>query len=143
MIFFLAAYKEPVDTYAYLWDDASESKEISEPIYDSPYDLPYDASKVPHLSSAPKKPLPETPGASGPPKPKRGDIREAMYINTNDVEKLLNEIYDDSQLARGVKPEVKKRALKKIRQERLQESRLDVSDFCCYRGTTAMEHLRQ
>ena len=130
MVFFLAAYKEPLDVYTSLWLEESGNKEGSEPIYDSPYDLPYDAPNVSHLSSAPKKPLPETPlAASGPPKPKRGDIREAIYINTNDVEKLLNEIYDDSQLTQGVKPEVKKRALKKIRQERLQESQLSVSDF--------------
>ena len=77
----------------------------------------------------PKKPLPETPVTNPPPKPKRSDVSEAIYINTNDVEKLLNEIYEDSKLTEEVKPEVKKRALKKIRQERMEESKSIVRGF--------------
>jgi len=118
----LPEYSEPVDSYGTLWT-ATEGQAPSDPIYDSPYEIPYDIYKVPQLLMVPKKPLPETPVTNPPPKPKRSDVSEAIYINTNDVEKLLNEIYEDSKLTEEVKPEVKKRALKKIRQERMEESK--------------------
>lgn len=72
------------------------------------------------MSQAPQKPLPDIPLDKAPPKPKRSAVKEAYYINSNDVEKLLNEFYDDSKLNEGVKPEVKKRVFKKIRQERMK-----------------------
>ena len=121
-ILYLAAYREPLDIYEQLWSEMSENDATSEPIYD----LPYDSPNLPKLSPAPKKPLPEAPLDNAPPKPRRGVVSEAFYINTNDVEKLLHEIYEDSRLNEDVKPEVKQRALKKIRQERIQESQLEV-----------------
>lgn len=104
--------------YHFLW---SEQQEGTEPIYDMPFDLAEQSQLMP----APKKPLPEVPGDDPPPKPKRGAVNEAFYFNTNDLEKLLNEMYDDSQLNAEVQPAVKKRALKKIQQERLR------SEVCC------------
>ena len=82
----------------------------------------------------PKKPLPETPVTNAPPKPKRSDVSDAIYINTNDVEKLLNEIYEDPRLTEQMKPEVKKKALKKIRQEQMQESKSAVRGFLYFSG---------
>ena len=68
-----------------------------------------------------------TPQTAAPPKPKRADVNDAYYINTNDVEKLLKEVYGEIEAAEIVKPAVKKRALKKIQDEKMMQNNSEVS----------------
>ena len=107
----LEDYIEPIDRYELSWFGFDNANTLSDHLYEIPYDC---------LSKSPTKTLPELPLSEPPPKPKRSSPKaDAFYVNSDEVEKLLNEVYGDSAMKDFIKPEVKHRALNKIAQERL------------------------
>eukprot|EP00794_Sanderia_malayensis_P010835 gene10835-11987_t len=89
-------YTEPLDRYEALWDGLG--------LEDHLYEIPYDCMEVGK--------------GTPPPKPERRIRAEAIYVNTDDVERILQDFYADESVKEQVKPEIKQRVFKKIAHER-------------------------